>query len=93
MRSASFVLLLAFPVAACSEPDTRLEAAQVRWMEWPAEVLAATPFTVRLVGQGVYCVEVVKFVTAPAVDHPRSRLSPISYSGGSRAFLRAGLHL
>jgi hypothetical protein len=77
MRPASFVLLLVVPVAACSsEPDTRIEPAQVSWMEWPAEVLAATPFTVRLVGYGVACVEVVKFVTAPTVDQSAVTFEP-----------------
>lgn len=75
MRSTSFVLLLVLPVAACG-PDTRLEPAQVSWMEWPAEVLAATPFTVRLVGYSVYCVEVVKFVTAPTVDQSAVTFEP-----------------
>lgn len=50
MRPASFVLLLAVPAAACSEPDTRIEAAQVSWMEWPAAVPAATAFQMRVVG-------------------------------------------
>lgn len=77
MRSASFVFLLAVPVAGCSEPDTRLEAAQVNWMEWPAEVSAATPFTVRLVGSShLYCVQVVKFVTAPTVDQSAVTFEP-----------------
>jgi hypothetical protein len=76
MRSASFVLLLAVPVAACSEPDTRIQPAQVLWMEWPAEVRAATPFAVRLVGYGVACVEVVKFVTAPTVDQSAVTFEP-----------------
>jgi hypothetical protein len=76
MRPASFVLLLAVPVAACSEPDTRFEAAQVSWMEWPAEVPAATPFTVRLVGPRVYCVKVVEFVTAPSVDQSAVTFEP-----------------
>jgi hypothetical protein len=77
MRPASFVLLLAVPVVACSsEPDTRIEAAQVSWMEWPADVFAATPFTVRLVGYSVSCVEVVKFVTAPTVDQSAVTFEP-----------------
>lgn len=75
MRSASFVLFL-LPVAACSEPDTRIEPAQVAWMEWPAEVSAATPFTVRLVGPRVYCVQVVEFVTAPRVDQSAVTFEP-----------------
>ena len=76
MRPASFVLLLVLPVVACSEPDTRIEAAQVGWMEWPAEVPAATPFTVRLVGPSVYCVQVMEFVTAPMVDQSAVTFEP-----------------
>ncbi len=77
MRPASFVLWLVVAVVACSsEPDTRIEAAQVSWMEWPAEVLAATPFTVRLVGYSVSCVEVAKFVTAPTVDQSAVTFEP-----------------
>jgi len=76
MRPISFVLLFLVPAVACSEPDTRIEPAQVSWMEWPAEVSAATPFTVRLVGYGVLCVEVVKFVTAPTVDQSAVTFEP-----------------
>jgi len=89
MRSTSFVLLLVLPVGACSsEPDTRIEAAQVSWMEWPAEVLAATPFTVRLVGYGVSCVEVVKFVTAPSVDQSAVTFEPYFLITGQPQFCR-----
>jgi len=83
MRSASFVLFLFLPVASCSEPDTRLEAAQVRWMEWPAEVPATAPFTVRLVGEGVYCVDVVKFVTHPSVDQSAVTFEPYFLLNGT----------
>ena len=76
MRSASLVLLFVLAVAACSEPDTRFEPAQVSWMEWPAEVSVATPFAVRLVGYGVYCVEVVRFVTSPSVDNSAVTFAP-----------------
>jgi hypothetical protein len=76
MRLASFVLLLVLTVAACSEPDTRVYPAQVSWMEWPAEVPADAPFEVRLVGYGVYCVEVVKFVTAPTVNESAVTFEP-----------------
>ena len=91
MRSASLVLLLVVPVAACSEPDTRIEPAQVSWMEWPAEVLAATPFTVRLVGHGVYCVEVVKFVTAPTVDQSAVTVEPYFLLTGRPNYCRSVL--
>jgi len=76
MRPASFVLLLVVPVVACSEPDTRVQPAQISWMEWPAGVTAATPFTVRLVGVGVYCVRIVRFVTAPTVDQSAVTFEP-----------------
>lgn len=76
MRFALFVLLLAAPASACSEPDTRVEPVQVAWMEWPAEVAAATPFTVRIVGPSVYCVQVVEFVTSPTVDQSAVTFEP-----------------
>jgi len=87
MRPASLVLLFAVPVVACSEPDTRVEPAQVSWMEWPAEVLAATPFTVRLVAYGVYCVEVVRFVVTPTVDQSAVTFEPYFLTGQPRPCL------
>ena len=89
MRSTLFALLLVVPVAACSsEPDIRIEPAQVNWMEWPAEVLAATPFTVRLVGYGVACVEVVRFETAPTVDQSAVTFEPYFLLTGQPQFCR-----
>lgn len=76
MRSPSFALLLVVPIVACSEPDTRIEAAQVNWMEWPAEVLAATPFTVRVAGYGGDCRPEVKLVIDPAVDQSAVTFEP-----------------
>jgi hypothetical protein len=76
MRPASFVLLLVVPVAACSEPDTRIEAAQVSWMEWPAEVLAATSFTVRVAGYGGQCGPEVKLVIDPSIDQSAVTFAP-----------------
>ncbi|HLZ45659.1 MAG TPA: hypothetical protein VKQ05_08275 [Gemmatimonadales bacterium] len=43
-----FVALFAL-IVGCGGPDTQLQPAVVEWMEWPAEVLQNTPFTVRLV--------------------------------------------
>jgi hypothetical protein len=74
MRRLWFASLLA--VLACSEPDTRVQPAQVNWMEWPAEVLAATPFTVRLVGFGGDCRPDVKLVTRPTVDESAVTFEP-----------------
>lgn len=56
MRPAWSVLPCAAAfLLACSEPDTKAIPVEVQWMEWPAEVLAATPFTVRLSGYGPGC--------------------------------------
>jgi hypothetical protein len=86
MRLASFVLLLAVPATACSEPDSRIEPAQVSWMEWPAEVSVATPFSARLVGFGVSCVQVVRFVTAPTVDESAVTFEPYFLVTGRSQF-------
>lgn len=88
MRPAASVALFLAALLACSEPDTRIEPAQVNWMEWPAEVLAATPFTVRLVGYGVACVEVVKFVTEPTVDQSAVTFEPYFLLSGQPQFCR-----
>jgi hypothetical protein len=45
-RIFHYIPLLA-ALAAC-ESDLAVQAAVVQWMEWPAEVLVATPFQVRL---------------------------------------------
>lgn len=52
MRPAVFASLF-LAIFACSEPDTAIRPLGVRWMEWPAEIDAATPFPVRLIGDEV----------------------------------------
>ncbi len=58
MRPALFATL-AVSLAAC-ESDLKVVPSTVQWMEWPAEVPVAEPFTVRLLVsrpgcyQGVY---------------------------------------
>lgn len=77
MRSASFALLCVVPFAACStEPDTRIEPAMVNWMEWPAEVLAAESFTVRVAGWGGDCRPEAKLVVSPTVDQSAVTFEP-----------------
>jgi hypothetical protein len=88
MRLASFVLLLIAPVTACSEPDSRIEPAQVSWMEWPAEVSATTPFTTRLVGYSPSCAQVLKFVTAPTVDQSAVTFEPYFLITGQPNYCR-----
>src|SRR3970040_1416168 len=74
-RAMSVLLCLAAPLA-CSEPDTRIEPAQVNWMEWPAEVLAATSFTVRVAGYGGDCRPEAKLVITPTVDQSAVTFEP-----------------
>ncbi|MDP3910335.1 MAG: hypothetical protein Q8Q14_08070 [Gemmatimonadales bacterium] len=47
MRPVAFAALCLVPLAAC-EPDAEINPTPVQWMEWPAEVVVATPFAVRL---------------------------------------------
>lgn len=53
MRSL-YCLSIVAVLAGC-ESDVELAPATVRWMEWPAEVPVATPFTVRLLVPRVSC--------------------------------------
>lgn len=76
MRPAVFVCLTLASVAACSEPDSDVLFAQVNWMEWPAEVLAAQPFSVRLVGYGASCQEVLRFDPGARVDNSAVTFEP-----------------
>lgn len=48
MRHSTFAPLCIVLLAAC-ESDTTLKPAIIQWMDWPAEVLVNTPFTVRLI--------------------------------------------
>ena len=76
MRLALFVCVSLASLAACSEPDSDIVTAQVNWMEWPAEVLAAEPFTVRLVGYGLDCREVLRFDPGATVDNSAVTFEP-----------------
>jgi len=49
MRRAMFVVSCVALLAACQEPDSRIGSVMVQWMDWPAEVLASQPFTVRMI--------------------------------------------
>jgi hypothetical protein len=68
MRPALFACVSLAAFAACSEPDGDIIAAEVNWMEWPAEVLASEPFSVRLIGYAVSCREVLHFDPGATVD-------------------------
>lgn len=85
MRPALFVLC-AVSVAAC-EPEAKIRETTVQWMDWPAEVAAATPFDVRLV---VFppCVWDA-FRAAPSADESAVTFAP--YFFGERQDVLCGL--
>jgi hypothetical protein len=76
MRPALFACVSLAALAACSEPESEILPAEVSWMEWPAEVLAAEPFTVRLVGFGVSCREVLHFDAGTTTDNSAVTFEP-----------------
>ena len=67
-RAVAIALAVVLAPGCATDPDAETVPATVTWMEWPAEVLAAEPFTVRLTGFGVECREVVRFDTDPTVS-------------------------
>jgi len=54
MRVLYYLPIVAM-VAACEPDNIVVVPTNVEWMEWPAEVTAATPFTVRLLVPWPYC--------------------------------------
>jgi len=76
MRPALFACVSLVAVAACSDPESEIMPAEVSWMEWPAEVLAAEPFTVRLVGYGAFCREVLRFDPGITSDNSAVTFEP-----------------
>lgn len=76
MRPAVLALFALASLSACTEPESEIIPAQVQWMEWPAEVLASAGFTVRLVGYGVGCREVLRFDPGTTVDNSAVTFEP-----------------
>jgi len=54
MRALYYLPIVAM-VAACEPDNIVVVPTNVEWMEWPAEVPAATPFSVRLLVPWPYC--------------------------------------
>jgi hypothetical protein len=76
VRPTLFACVTVVAVAACSEPESDIVPAEVSWMEWPAEVMAAEPFTVRLVGYGAACREVLRFDPGTTTDNSGVTFEP-----------------
>jgi len=75
MHRIAFACLALVSLWACTGPDTEFVPAQMQWMEWPAEVLAATAFKVRLVGYGAGC-GVQRFDPGLSVDNSAVTFEP-----------------
>lgn len=73
MRHLHYLPLLV-ALAAC-DSDVTIEPATVQWMEWPAEVAAATPFRVRLVVAFPACHE-SRFKPAVSADQSAVSFAP-----------------
>jgi hypothetical protein len=74
------VCLSAAVLAACSD-DTRVVFTQVNWMEWPAEVLPAQSFSVRLVGFNAGCGD-ERFSSGMTVDNSAVTFEPFFVFSG-----------
>lgn len=67
MRPVVFAVMCLGVLVGC-EPEQQASPVTVEWLEWPAEVAAATPFPVRLRGyDDLPCVQ-REFVIAPRID-------------------------
>jgi hypothetical protein len=80
MRRALLVCLSAAALTACSD-DTHVVFTQVQWMEWPAEVLPAQSFSVRLVGFNAGCGD-ERFDPGMTVDNSAVTFEPFFVFNG-----------
>jgi hypothetical protein len=71
---ALLLVICVVPFAAC-DSDIEAKAGTVEWMEWPAEVSAAMPFTVRLLVSRPVCSAGV-FKPGVAADQSAVTFSP-----------------
>lgn len=66
----------ALALAACTDSNLQVVPVEVTWMEWPAEVLPATAFNVRLMGYGPGCYRSVELRVPVAVDRSAVSFEP-----------------
>jgi hypothetical protein len=78
MRPSDFVPLL-FAVVACTDPKAPtadIRPVSVYWLEWPAEVTAATSFTTRLVFYSLPCGVIAELEIPTSADSSAVTLAP-----------------
>lgn len=79
MRSVLFALLLS-GLTACggTGPNTQTVPLDVNWMEWPAQVVAAQPFGVRLLVPEPSCALVVALGAPATIDNSAVTFEPFA---------------
>ncbi len=77
MRPVLSVLSLS-ALVACTGPNTDTVSLEVNWMEWPAEVVTAQPFSVRLVLPDPFCTTVVALRAPATVDNSAVTFEPFA---------------
>jgi hypothetical protein len=90
VRRVTLVCLSAAVLAACSD-DTRVVFTQVNWMEWPAAVLPAQSFSVRLVGFNAGCGD-ARFSSGMTVDNSAVTFEPFFVFNGPQIACPLALH-
>lgn len=65
-------------LAACTGPNTDTVPLEVNWMEWPAQVVAAHPFSVRLVLAEPFCTTIVALRAPATVDNSAVTFAPFA---------------
>lgn len=76
MRRRALAWFLVLAALSCSGDGVHILPAAVNWMEWPTEVRAGTPFTVRLVGFAPFCGPNDGFNGAPQVSDSAVTFQP-----------------
>jgi hypothetical protein len=92
MRVLYYLPIVAMVAAACGPDNIVVVPTNVEWMEWPAEISAATPFTVRLMVPWVYCnPDVAAFNLGTSVKESAVTFAPYYLVNRHMEIRRAGV--
>jgi hypothetical protein len=78
MRPVWSALALVVLAACAGGPNTNAVPLEVNWMEWPAQVVAAQSFSVRLVLPQPFCTTVVALRAPATVDNSAVTFEPFA---------------
>ena len=74
-------------LAACTGPNTTTVPLDVNWMEWPAQVVAAQPFSVRLlVPLQSFCTSVIDLRVPATIDNSAVTFAPFELVRGEPVY-------